>query len=215
MNFINKLLSLFGINVIRTRIKPPEEFMEKYNEYLNLSRSNKRGFKVTEALRYGMGAHPVSYKDIECGYASAQLYNLQPELVLDIGSYRHFIIGLLSQYKVTTIDVRERKPITDNETVVTCDAKNLELSDESFDAVVSLCAVEHFGLARYGDAFDLDGDIKALKHMSRVLKKGGSLIFSTAVTRHEPTLAFNAHRIYTVDMIRELCSGLECVRKIL
>ena len=50
-------------------------------------------------------------------------------------------------------------------------------------------------------------------NMSRVLKKGGNLIFSTAVTRHEPTLAFNAHRIYTIDMIRELCSGLECVNE--
>ena len=116
------------------------------------------------------------------------IYKSKPANILDIGSYRHFILGLLAHYNVTTVDIRCRKSILENETIVTCDAKALQSSDNYFDAVVSLECLPHLGLLRYGDDFDLDGDIKAFKEMIRVLKPGGLLIFSTAITGGEPSL---------------------------
>ncbi len=103
---------------------------------------------------------------------------------------------MLAGYKVTTLDVRPRDSRLENETIVTSDAKKLDIPSDSFDMVVSLCTLEHFGLGRYGDEFDLDGDKKAFNEMIRVLKPGGRLVFSTTVTRSTPSLAFNAHRIY-------------------
>lgn len=95
-----------------------------------------------------------------------------------------------------------------NEHVVTGDAKQLELPDASFDAVVSLCALEHFGLGRYGDEFDEQGDIKAISEMRRVLKPGGLLVFTTTLTQAQPSIAHNAHRIYDIQMLRALCQGM-------
>lgn len=97
-----------------------------------------------------------------------------------------------------------------NETVITCDAKKLNIPDNKYDIVTSLCALEHFGLGRYGDEIDMDGDKKAFDEMVRVLKPGGHLIFSTTITRNKPSIAFNAHRIYNLKMIKLFCDNLIC-----
>jgi hypothetical protein len=79
--------------------------------------------------------------------------------------------------------------------------------------VTSLSSIEHFGLGRYGDAFDLEGDRKAMEEMRRCLKAGGILVLSTTLTRGKPVLAFNAHRIYSLEMIRSLCLNLAAARE--
>ena len=60
--------------------------------------------------------------------------------------------------------------------------------------------VEHIGLGRYGDPLDYNGDIKAIKELSRVLKKNGDLLFVTPIGA-TPRIEFNAHRIYTKEQI--------------
>ncbi len=109
--------------------------------------------------------------------------------------------------------MRQREPSTDNETVLTSDAKKLDLPDDSFDAIVSLCALEHFGLGRYGDEFDLAADKKAFDEMRRVLKPGGRMVVTTTISRARPSVAFNANKIYDLAQIRAFSSGLELVEE--
>lgn len=210
MHPVNNLLSFLGVRLIQTEKSTiPREFIKKFKQQKKQCLENDRGFEVYDQLVYEAGDHPSSFTDFQCAFAAQCLSDAKPQNILDIGSYRTFVLGLLANYKVTTVDVRKRKPASDNETVVTCDAKTLDLPDESFDAVVSLCALEHFGLGRYGDDFDLDGDKKAFAEMVRVLSPGGLLIFSTTVTGASPCIAFNAHRIYSPKMVREFCTGLK------
>lgn len=54
----------------------------------------------------------------------------------------------------------------------------------SFDAIVSLSAIEHIGLGHYGDPKDADGDSKAVAHAWRWLKPGGFLYFDVP---YDPT----------------------------
>ena len=49
--------------------------------------------------------------------------------------------------------------------------------------------------------------------MVRVLKPGGMLIFSTAITGGKPTIAWNALRNYSYEMIQEFCQGLNLVEE--
>jgi SAM-dependent methyltransferase len=210
MNVVNKVLSCFGLRLSRTRANTtlPDRFKEEYEKNFVLCRSNRRGFDVVRQPMFDTGEHPVSYMDFECAFAARQLADKLPNAILDVGSYRQFILGLLASHQVTTVDVRDRPAASPRERVLTCDATRLSLPDDSFDAVVSLCAIEHFGLGRYGDSFDLDADRKAMGEMIRVLKSRGVLVFTTAVTQAKPVIAFNAHRIYGMEMIRELCRGL-------
>ena len=100
-------------------------------------------------------------------------------------------------------------PVCENETVLTCDAKKLDIPDNKFEVVLSLSAIEHFGLGRYGDDFDLEGDKKSCMEMIRVLKPGGRLIFTTMIAKKQAVMLYNAGRVYSYEMIQNLCSGLE------
>lgn len=214
---INKILSYFKVSKI------PEEFIEQYNRNLFQISKNPGEFAIYKRLRYDAGSHPKSYIDYECEFAARHLNKsshqlrwedkLNPAKILDIGSYRHFIIGLLSHSRVTTVDVRARESILPSETIVAGDAKKLDLPDNEFDAVLSLCTLEHMGLGRYGDEFDLEADKKAFAEMIRVLKPNGHLIFSTHITCAQPSLVFNAHRIYSYEMLRAFCGNLICIEE--
>ena len=187
--------------------------MARYNQHFAQIKKEPGDFAVYKGLRYDVGSHPKSFIDYQCEFAAYHISKLNPAKILDIGSYRYFIIGLSSHFQVTTMDVREREAISANEIVVVGDAKKLDLPDNEFDAVLSLCTLEHMGLGRYGDEFDLEADKKAFKEMIRVLKPAGHIIFTTSITRAKPSIVFNAHRIYGYEMIRELCGNLICVEE--
>lgn len=212
MHAINRLLSFIGLHLIKNKfiITIPRDFSRTYNHNLAELKRSPGEFNIIRSLTYDPGIHPESHIDYECEFTANHLNRLNPKNILDIGSYRIFVIGMLSHFKVTTIDVRYRRPISSNENVITSDAKKLTIPDNSFDVVTSLCALEHFGLGRYGDDFDMDADKHALAEMVRVLKPGGHLIFTTTVTRAAPSILFNAHRIYSHQMLRKFCDGLIC-----
>jgi SAM-dependent methyltransferase len=190
-------------------VDPKEQFDRNW-EALN---RDPRGFEVFREPLFESGDHPQNFIDYQCGFAALHISRRRPRKILDIGSYRHFILGLLAHFSVTTLDVRPREPVGTKETMLTGDAKRLNLPDDSFDLVVSLCALEHFGLGRYGDEFDRDADRNSFSEMIRVLRPGGRLIFTPTITRAAPSIAFNAHRIYDHRMLRELCADLTCVEE--
>lgn len=202
-NIAGRLARLLSRLKWNTWAKPP-----RYEEHLAALRRAPMGFRILREPMDDSGAHPHSYIDFECEFAAAQVKALLPREILDIGSYRQFVAGLAAGHTITSLDVRDRPPRVPGETVLTADAKALPLPDGSFDCVVSLCSIEHFGLGRYGDEFDPSADERAAREMARVLRPGGMLILSTTITRGPPTLAFNAHRIYDVARIRELFGSL-------
>ena len=55
--------------------------------------------------------------------------------------------------------------------------QRLTFTDESFDGIVSLSAIEHMGLGHYGDPVDPAGDIKVIENCLHWLKPGGWLYF--------------------------------------
>ena len=162
------------------------------------------------------GQHPEDYRNCETSFAASMLgkYVGVGANLLDVGSNRLFVAGLSTFQKITTLDVRQRSIKPANETVLIGDSKSIPATNDSFDAVLSLNAIEHFGLGRYGDAFDLDADRKAFTEWRRVVRPGGHIVFSTTVNSHGPAVAFNAHRIYSYNQIEELCRGLTRVGEV-
>jgi hypothetical protein len=70
--------------------------------------------------------------------------------------------------------------------------------------------VEHVGLGRYGDPIDYDGDLKAMQELSRVLSVGGDLLFVVPLGSSS-RIHYNAHRIYTRDLVADSLRFLELV----
>ena len=70
-----------------------------------------------------------------------------------------------------------------------------------------LHVIEHIGLGRYGDDLNVTGDIKACEELSRVVAPNGQLLIVVPIMG-KPRLHFNAHRIYTYDMVMKMFAGL-------
>lgn len=199
--------------VLRPYTIQDKEFKKAYDIYYKML-EQQSDFALCKSFRYDAGVHPKNIKEFEYEFVARRLSRLPSATnILDIGSHRQFILGLLSYRKITTLDVRKRMPSVENETVITCDARQIDLPDNTFDVVTSVSSVEHFGLGRYGDEFDLDADKKALKEMIRVLKPGGYLIFTTVITGTKPFIAFNAHRVYSLEMIKQMVGDMQCIEE--
>ena len=88
------------------------------------------------------------------------------------------------------------------------DLNELELESQSFDQIINCSTVEHVGLAgRYGSPDDVDGDLRAMGKMARLLKPGGDMVLVIPVgvdAVHAPL-----HRIYGEERLPRLLEHWE------
>jgi hypothetical protein len=79
-----------------------------------------------------------------------------------------------------------------------------DLEYECTDSISSLHVIEHFGLGRYGDPIDVDGHIKGLDGIYKMLKYNGKFYFSTPIGPQR--IEFNAHRVFSIKYLMEYFS---------
>lgn len=87
------------------------------------------------------------------------------------------------------------------------DLMSLPFASGEVQSVSCMHVIEHVGLGRYGDPQDVDGDIKALNELKRIVKSGGDLLLVVPVG--QPKIVFNAHRIYSYEQIIGNFEGYE------
>lgn len=119
---------------------------------------------------------------------------------MDIASDLRFV-SLVSAF--IPVDFYDYRPVDlglEGMTVTHADITALSFANDSVSSLSCMHVVEHIGLMRYGDPFDPKGDLKAMAELSRVLAPGGQLLFVVPVAC-EARIQFNAHRIYTPQMI--------------
>jgi ubiquinone/menaquinone biosynthesis C-methylase UbiE len=83
----------------------------------------------------------------------------------------------------------------------------MPFADNSVESLSCMHTVEHIGLGRYGDPMDVNGDLKAIAELKRVLAPGGTLLFVVPIGK--PKIEFNAHRIYSHAQIIHYFADLE------
>ena len=85
------------------------------------------------------------------------------------------------------------------------DLTNIFFEDNSQYCVSCMHTIEHIGLGRYGDPIDPNADIKAINELKRIIKPDGHLLIVVPIGK--PKIMFNAHRIYSYEMIINLMNG--------
>lgn len=127
-----------------------------------------------------------------------EVFKANPVKHVDVGSRINGLIAHLASFrKVTIVDIRSVTPVIENVEFVQADCMSPDFPWVDYcDSVSSLHAVEHFGLGRYGDPIDVNGHIKGLNNISRMLKSGGTLYFSVPIGRQR--IEFNAHRVFGI-----------------
>ncbi len=131
--------------------------------------------------------------------------------VLELGcnetDFSKHLLRLRPDVQMVGIDARHASDFH-GQTFIVADASNSdlftapELQPGSFDWVISLGAIEHFGLGWYGDPKKPNADTLAIANAWHWLKPGGHLYFDVPWTpaRHHET---HHYRVYSDQSMRE------------
>lgn len=139
--------------------------------------------------------------------AIRKILDIKPEFHTDISSSLYFSTALSASIPVKFYDYRPAKLKLEGLTCDQADLTALPFPDQSLKSLSCMHTIEHIGLGRYGDPIDSEGDLKAIKELKRVLAVGGSLLFVVPIG--QPKIEFNAHRIYSYQMIMDIFSDLK------
>jgi hypothetical protein len=141
------------------------------------------------------------------GWAARVLMESQPKQHTDFGGFLYFISIASAIVPIRFYDIRPVPIPLEGVTTGSADLTKLPFEDESIESLSCLHVMEHVGLGRYGDALDIQGDLKAAAELKRVVAKGGQLLIVLPVGK-EAKIVFNAHRIYTYEQVIKIFAGL-------
>jgi hypothetical protein len=178
-----------------------------------LNKDNEKRFKKSlfnfypqikdKTIKTGFDGHYIYHTS----WAARKVKEINPEFHTDISSSLYFS-GILSTFiPVKFYDYRPADLKLSNLESHEGDLMKLSFPDNSINSLSCMHTVEHIGLGRYGDPIDPNGDIKAGAELKRVLQEEGYLLFVTPVG--QPKIEFNAHRIYSYEMILDMFNELE------
>lgn len=134
-------------------------------------------------------------------YVAQRLFKNNPVKHVDIGSrIDGFIAHVATFRKIEVMDIREINESIPNVVFIRADimSDNPDLSNYC-DSISCLHTIEHFGLGRYGDPVDVNGHIKGLNNIIKMLKKDGRLYLSTVIGPQR--IEFDAHRVFSVKYL--------------
>lgn len=139
-------------------------------------------------------------------WAARKVKEIDAKEHVDISSSLYFS-GIVSAFKpVRFYDFRPAKLNLSNLVSEPANLLSLPFENDSVDSLSCMHTVEHVGLGRYGDEIDPDGDLTAVKELSRVVSVGGSLLFVVPIGK--PRIQFNAHRVYSYEMVVRMFPNL-------
>lgn len=132
-----------------------------------------------------------------------KIYENKPKRHIDIGSRVDGFVAHVAVFReIEVFDIRKQASIKN----IICKQANLmEMRNEmeqSCDSISSLHAIEHFGLGRYGDPIDINGHLKAINNIYKILKPKGKFYFSVPIGKQR--IEFNAHRVFSVGYLLQL-----------
>jgi len=139
-------------------------------------------------------------------WAARVLAETKPASHVDLSSHLDFSAILSAFIPVKFYDYHAIALRLDNLETGRADLVRLPFAADSIPSLSCMHVIEHIGLGRYGDPLDVDGDLKAMAELRRVLAPGGALLIVVPVGR--PRVVFNAHRIYSYAQILDALKGL-------
>lgn len=142
------------------------------------------------------------------GWAARKLAKYRPQKHIDVGSYVYFVSiasALVEEFEF--YDIRPANIPLPGLYCGRADLTSLPFLDDSVESISCLHTLEHVGLGRFGDQVNAIGDLHAANQLKRVLKPGGRLLMVLPMNQN-PTVVFNAHRLYSYAMVEAMFDGL-------
>ena len=134
-------------------------------------------------------------------FVAQKIFKANPKRIVDIGSrIDGFVAHVASFREIEVFDIRRLDSNIKN--IIFRQADVTDLNSKYFDyadAVSSLHVIEHLGLGRYGDKLDINGHLKGLDNIFKILKKNGTFYFSVPIGPQR--IEFNAHRVFSLEYL--------------
>ena len=209
MIFIQK-----GLEWIRKKIYLYTSYIQYLKEFKIFRETHGKRFKVEKKDKYPclMDKYGTTSFDkhyiYHTAWAARKLRSIIPEEHVDISSFTYFSTLVSAFIPVRFYDFRPVPIKLENLTCSAADITSLPFKDNSIFSLSCMHVVEHIGLGRYGDPLDVDGDLKAINELKRVVCREGYILFVVPIGG-EARIMFNAHRIYTYDQILGYFDGCE------
>lgn len=143
-------------------------------------------------------------------WASRVIADLRPREHIDIASSLYFVSSVSAFVPTRFIDFRPAELGLSGLNSEAGTLMHLPFPDKSIESLSCMHVVEHVGLGRYGDPLDYDGDIKAIRELSRVVAPLGTLLFVVPIGG-QARIQFNAHRIYTYEQVLGLLPDFDLI----
>ncbi|MBC7383804.1 MAG: DUF268 domain-containing protein, partial [Bacteroidia bacterium] len=192
----------------RWKLKLLKQSFDTFNQLDSIKKLSNSWDSKYPCLNDNTGTTPFDAHYIyHPAWAARIIKEINPEKHLDISSTLHFCTILSAFVKTEFYDYRPALLTLSNLKSTSADLTNLFFESNSVDSISCMHTIEHVGLGRYGDKIDPDGDFKAIAELQRVVKAGGSLLIVVPVGK--PKIMFNAHRIYSFELINDLFTNFE------
>lgn len=133
-----------------------------------------------------------------------RIFERRPKKHVDVGSRVDGFVAHVAVFReIEVFDVRPISSQVRNIHFRKADLMNPENDLVDYcDSLSCLHALEHFGLGRYSDPMDIQGDKKGFKALERMLKPNGILYLSVPIG--EERIEFNGHRIFSIRRVQQL-----------
>lgn len=185
-------------------------------EYNALKRQNKNlGLKYN--LRFGVLYLNDRYS--ASGTASGHYFHQDllvarrilkrhPVKHVDVGSRVDGFVAHVATFRtIEVLDIRALRARVPNIIFRQCDLMDQELGLSDYcDSISCLHALEHFGLGRYGDTLDIEGHLRGLNNLHRILKSGGILYLSVPIGPDR--IEFNGQRVFAIATVLGMVKNL-------
>ncbi len=204
---------LRSIKRVLERIIAYSKFPLILGDYLHFSnKDSKKRFRIPL-----LGILPCLFENIpytrfdthyvyHTAWAARKVKEIDRDVHVDISSSLYFS-SIVSAFKpVHFYDFRPAKLNLSDLSSKAGNLLHLPFENNSVGSLSCMHTVEHVGLGRYGDTIDPEGDMKASQELMRVTSRGGSLLFVVPVGK--PRIQFNAHRIYSYQMVVDMFPGM-------
>lgn len=188
-------------------------YLRFVNDFKKFTKVNNSRFSASWKDRYPQLFDNTKETPFESHYtyhpawAARIVSEIKPNVHVDISSTLNFCTLVSAFVPVNFYDYRPAKLNLSNLKTEHADLMSLPFADNSVESISCMHTVEHVGLGRYGDPIDPNGDLKAISELKRVLAVGGSLLFVVPIG--QPKIQYNAHRIYSYEMILDYFKELK------
>lgn len=202
---MKKILKKIGASYLKKKMNTLRSYILYQKEFKLFKATHGKRFSVEDKDKFPCLNDKNTTTSFDKHYtyhtawAARKLKEISPKEHIDISSLTYFSTLVSAFIPIKFYDYRPAKIELDNFSCGHADITQLPFENNAVSSLSCMHVVEHIGLGRYGDPLDVDGDLKAIEELKRVISIGGYLLFVVPIGKAR--IMFNAHRIYSYDQI--------------